>query len=559
MKRFSLFLFAFMLTFSLLAQTPKEKGLAAITKSVVQGQLEFLASDWTEGRAAGTRGEYMSGDYIASMFKVYGLEPYGDETFAGSGRRGFMSSGGGFRGMGMAARTKTYFQNISMVEYKPGAEQQFSVVTSGPGSESAVDFNFRTDFSVRPGNVGISVKAPLVFAGYGFTDEKNGYDDYKKLDIKGKIVVILSGYPGYRDEKSAAYKKFTPEDRRAQFMIERGKTTRAEKLGAVGIIQVRPGSDPTGDWSENQIYPVKGQFYEADVPMRSASEYRMTLPEDTLSGSIPVFTVTNRVITHIMANSGLDFATFEKNAAEKILPASVVLTGKSVAFKTSVESRIVKVRNVLGYLEGEKKDEIIVIGGHYDHMGKIDGWVWNGADDNASGTVGVMTLAKAFTSTGKKPQKSVLFAAWTAEEKGLLGSEYFVSKFPKDKKVVLDLNYDMIARNATNDTIGNKADIMYTETYKGIREITEKNLAEYKIDLNLTYKKPGGGSDNVPFGNAGIPVFYFMAAMHPDYHQPSDEVAKVNWDKMTNIIRIGFLNAWEFANSDEYLKPTQEK
>ncbi len=558
MKPVFLVLFCIVCSISLLAQPPKEKGLAAITKSAVQGQLEFLASDWTEGRAAGTKGEYMAADYIASMFKVYGLEPYGDETFGGMGRRGFSSGGGsGFRGMG--TRAKTYFQNINMVEYKPGPVQKFSVITSSTGSESSVDFNFRTDFSVRPGNVGISVKAPLVFVGYGFTDEKNGYDDYKKLDVKGKIVLMLSGYPGYRDENSAAYKKFTPEDRRAQFAIERGKTTKAEKLGAVGIIQIRPGSDPSAEWSDNQIYPVKGTFYEADVPMKSPYEGRMALPEDTLSGSIPVFTVTSRVINHIMTGSGIDFAAYEKNVAEKMIPASMILPGKSVSFQTTVESRIVKVRNVLGYLEGEKKDEIMVIGGHYDHMGKTDGWVCNGADDNASGTVGVMTLAKAFTSTGKKPQKSIVFAAWTAEEKGLLGSEYFVKKFPKDKKVVLDLNYDMIARNVATDSLGNMADMMYTETYKGIKEATEKNMADYKINLKLSYKKPGGGSDNVPFGEAGVPVFYFMAAMHPDYHQPSDEVSKVNWDKMTNIIRIGFLNAWDFANGDEYLKPEPEK
>ena len=558
MRKITSFFVFVLITINILGQSPKEKGLAAITKSAVQGQLEFLASDWTEGRGAGTKGEYLAADYIASMFKVYGLEPFGDESFGSFGRRGFMSMGSsGFRGM--PARTKTYFQNISMIEYKPGEEQLFSVITGGPGSESSVDFNFRTDFSVRPGNVGISVKAPLVFAGYGFTDEKNGYDDYKKLDVKGKIVVILSGYPGYRDEKSPAYKKFTPEDRRAQYMMERMKTEKAEKLGAIGMIQVRPGNDPTGDWSENQIYPVKGQFYEADAPLRSANEYRMTLPEDTLTGSIPVFTVTNRVINHIMANTGIDFAAFEKSAAEKMLPASAILPGKSIAFKSTVDSRVVKVRNVLGYIEGEKKDEYFVIGGHYDHMGKADGWIWNGADDNASGTVGVMTIAKAFMATGKKPEKSIIFAAWTAEEKGLLGSEYFVKKFPKDKKIALNLNYDMIARNATNDSTGTMADMMYTQNYKGIKDVTEKHVAEYKIDLKLNYKRPGGGSDNVAFGEAGVPVFYFMAAMHPDYHQPSDEVSKVNWDKMTNIIKIGFLNSWEFANSDEYLKPSQEK
>lgn len=555
MKRnYPILVFA-ILAIKLSAQSPKEKGLEAITKSAVQAQLEFLASDWTEGRATGTRGEYISGDYIASLFKLYGLEPFGDETFTRSGRMGFMPPEGRFRSMG--TREKTYFQNINMIEFKAGDEQKFSVITSGPGSESSVDFNFRTDFSVRPGNVGISVKAPLVFAGYGFTDEKNGYDDYKNLDVKGKIIIILSGYPGYRDENSPAHKKFTPEDRRAQFMMERNKTNRAEKMGAAGIIQVRPGSDPSIDWSDNRIYPVKNQFYEGDSPLTSFNDSRMALQEDTLSGSIPIFTVTGRVVNHIIANSGIDFETFEKNAAQKMVPSSKVLSGKSVAFKTTVDSRIIKTRNVLGFIEGENKDEIIVIGAHYDHLGKVDGWTWNGADDNASGTVGVMTIAKAFIASGKKPEKSILFAAWTGEEKGLLGSNYFVNKLPENKKVVINLNYDMISRNEANDTLGNKALLMYSENYQDIRTVTEKNLAENKINLDLSYQASKvfrGVSDHASFSAAGIPVFYFEAAMHPDYHQPSDEISKINWDKMIDIIKLGFLDTWEFANTNEYLK-----
>ena len=122
-------------------------------------------------------------------------------------------------------------------------------------------------------------------------------------------------------------------------------------------------------------------------------------------------------------------------------------------------------------------------------------------------------------------------------------------------------NFDMISRNAVNDTLGNKAQMLYTEDYKGIRTITEKNLKENKINLDLSYmasKVPGGGSDHASFSSAGIPVFYFEAAMHTDYHQPSDEINKINWDKMIEIIKIGFLNSWEFANSDEFLKSTSE-
>ena len=244
--------------------------------------------------------------------------------------------------------------------------------------------------------------------------------------------------------------------------------------------------------------------------------------------------------------------------AQTLQPASKELTGKTVAFHTSVNSKVVKARNVVGYIEGEKKDEFIVVGGHYDHLGKWDGYIWNGADDNGSGTVGVMTIAKAFAATGKKPEKSVIFAAWTGEEKGLFGSKFFVQQAMKKKmNIVLNLNYDMIARDVEGDELKNKADMSYTKAYPGIEEQTKKNLADYKINLDMSYRaseKPSGGSDHAPFAAEGIPIFYFMAAMHPDYHQPSDELSKINWEKMTNIIRIGFLNTWDFANDEKYLQ-----
>lgn len=562
MKKLHIIVLIVFFATSLFAQSPRELGLNAITKSAVKGQLEFLASDWTEGRATGTRGEYMAADYIASIFQIYGIQPYGDENFPRTGRMGMPPRPRDLGPGMMPERTKTYFQNINMIEYKPGEEQDFAVISKSIWGESSVDFKYRTDFSVRTGNVGLSANAPVVFAGYGFTDEKKGYDDYNKLDVKGKIVLILSGFPGYKDQNSEAYKKFKPEGRFAEFSIERGKTAIAGKLGAIAVIQVRPGDDPAAEWAANQIYPVKGRFYEADVPMRSFNDTRMTLQEDTLSGNIPVFSVTKRVINQIIEGTGVDFDAFEKSVQEKMVPMSKVLPGKSVSFRNTVESKIIKVRNVLGTIEGEKKNEIIVIGAHYDHLGKIDGWVWNGADDNASGTVGIMTIAKAFAASGKKPEKTLVFAAWTGEEKGLLGSEYFVSKIPKENNVILNLNYDMISRNEETDTLGNRATMNYTEAYQGIKDLTMKNLSDYKINLNLSYrasKVPGGGSDHSSFSAVGIPIFYFEAAMHSDYHQPSDEVSKVNWDKMTNIIRLGFLDIWEFANGDQYLEKTPEK
>ena len=555
MKKIAVLLFLFLVTTSLFAQEEEKLGLDAITLDAIKGQMNFLASDWTEGRGVGTKGAYMAADYIASVLQVYGVQPYGDEVYSQPSRQERMA---GVR----PTVSKSYYQNFSLLQYEPGDEQTFSVVSSKPGSESSVDFVYRSDFSVNTGTVGQSAQAGLVFAGYGFTDEEEGYDDLAKVDIEGKIAVILRGYPGHQDSASVGFEKFTPDGRWAVYRLERDKMSRLADAGAIAVIQIYPGADPTVSWAQNRIYPVKGAYYESDEPLSSYYNTRMALPGKELGGNIPTFTVTPRVANTIISGTGIDFEAFEEEVASSLKPQSQNLSGKSVAFKTTVNSKIVKARNVVGVIEGEKKDEFIVVGGHYDHLGKHDGWIWNGADDNASGTVGVMSIAKAFMATGKKPERSIIFAAWTGEEKGLYGSRYFVEQAKeKDMNVVLNLNYDMISRDTEQDTAKNMAGMVYTKANYNIEETTKKFVDEYDINLDISYsasERPGGGSDHAPFAAEGIPVFYYMAAMHPDYHQPSDELEKLNWDKMLNIIKIGFLSTWEFANSDEWMRTKVE-
>lgn len=555
MKKISVMIFLICSGLVLFAQTEEKKGLDAITMDAVKGQLEFLASDWTEGRAVGTKGAYMAADYIASMLQTYGVKPFGDEEFSRPSRAEMMAGA-------RPAATKTFYQNFSLIQYEPGAEQKLSVVTSKPGSESSIDFVYQTDFTVNTGTVGKSAQAGLVFVGYAFKDEEKGYDDLKKVNLEGKIAVVVTGFPGHRDSSSVGFEKFALVGRYAAMRMERDKVSRLAEAGAIAVIQISPDDDPTLAWSQNQIYPVKGNYYEADQALGSYYNTRMAMPGKELGNNLPSFTVTPRATAEILSGTGIDLEAFEENAAKNPQAQIQDMTGKSVAFKTSVNSEIVKARNVVGVIEGENKDEYVVVGGHYDHLGKYDGWIWNGADDNASGTVGVMTIAKAVAATGKKPKRSIVFAAWTGEEKGLYGSKYFVDQArEKNMNVVLNLNYDMIARDTERDSAKNQAGMTYTKANHNIEETTRKYVDEYGINLDLSYKpaeKPGGGSDHAPFASQGIPIFYFMAAMHPDYHQPSDELSKVNWDKMLDIIKIGFLDTWNFANTDDWLKTKVE-
>ena len=196
------------------SQDAKDMGLEAITKQAVQGQLEFLASDWTEGRHTGRPGAYMAADYIASLFKVYGLEPGGDTKWNYPSRAERMT---GKR----PVEYRSYFQSFDLIEYKPGKDHQFSLINTSEEGTRAINLAYLTDFSVRTSDVAMDIEMPVVFAGYGFSDEKSGYDDFKGVDVEGKVILILSGFPGQNDTTSKAYKAFKPADRSSSRCIWR--------------------------------------------------------------------------------------------------------------------------------------------------------------------------------------------------------------------------------------------------------------------------------------------------------------------------------------------------
>jgi len=524
------------------AQDARQMGYEAITHSAVKGQLEFLSSDWTEGRLTGTHGAYMAGDYIASMFKVYGLETGGDFTRTNVSRADRMA---GKR----PKRYRSYFQKFNLVEYKAGDRQELAIVTETKSGSSALKLEYETDFSVRTSDIAVKIEAPVVFAGYGLDDEKTGYNDYKGIDVEGKVVVMLNGYPGYRDTTSAGYKEFGGY---SWWSLYRKKSAAATKHGAAAIISLTSEGDNNMRWIKNSPMRFNQPDYEGDEP-RAYIETRMTFPGDTLEMDPVVIYLSKRAQTELLKGSGIDIAEFEKEVANSLKPASEELEDKLIELETTVESRIIQARNVIGVIPGKDTSEIIVVGGHYDHMGKHDGYIWNGADDNASGTVGVMTIAKAFAATGEKPEKTMVFAAWTGEERGLLGSYYFADHPYNDARMALNLNYDMISRDGLNDTLGVECSLTYTKRHEIIGELTKKHIEEYDLGLKVDYRaydRPRGGSDHTPFAAKDVPVMYFMAGFHPDYHTPADHVELVNWDKMVDIIRVGFLNTWELANTD---------
>lgn len=554
MKKYSMLLLLICLfidpTASFAQSDPVKKGLDLITNQSVKGQLDFLASDWMEGRNTGTKGIAMAADYITSMFSVYGLKPY----------RAMPTGIPGYVRIQPQIGEQGYFQDFMMLKTLPSKDHQLSLVTANGKNSFTQTFNYETDFSFggryNPTIGGMSGEAGLVFVGYGFVDEKNGYDDYKGLDVKGKILVRLRGFPGQKDTNSVAYKKFRPKSDNRYFFYsyETNKNKAAMEKGAIAVIELNTTNAPSSFGTPKNVFRFYSGDLEFDEYPAELYNNNFALMNDSLDKVIPYFSVSKRLSNELTKNTGIDIGDFEKTVAEKMKPASVELANKTIRFTIKNQPpETYRGRNVLGIIEGENKNQILVIGAHYDHKGKYNGFVWNGADDNASGTVAVMTIARACMATGVKPKRTIVFAAWDGEEEGLLGSRYFVRN-PIKSDIFANINFDMISRDSEKDSLGVICNLTYTKAYDVLKSSTEKDLADYKIAIKMTYtpeENPSGGSDYNYFAEKKIPVMAYMAAMHKDYHRPGDKPYKVNLTKMTNVIRIGFLNTWKLANIEK--------
>ncbi|MFN8208294.1 MAG: M20/M25/M40 family metallo-hydrolase [Bacteroidales bacterium] len=530
----------------------RERGLRVINQDLIKGQLGFLSSDWTLGRGTGSEGEYMAGDYLASLFRIYGIKPGGDMPQLRS--TGRMQRNPGPR----VTPERSYFQEFNLVEYTPGEQQEFSIIQESKTGSSRQNFQYRTDFSVDVSDIGVDLTSSLVFVGYGLAMDSLQYNDFKGLDLKGKTIIRISGYPGVRDSASAAFKKFQPRDRAATQALNEAKSNSARQSGAVAVIEITPGIDPSASWASNVPFRFNTATYEGDKDPSQVYRQRMQEPGDSISAALPRIILSPRALKALLDGTGIDVKAFESAVSKTLKPASREIAGKKIQLVTSVKTRLVRTRNVIGIIEGEDTSKIIVAGGHYDHLGTRDGYIYNGADDNASGTVGVLSIARAFAASGIKPKYTMVFACWTAEEKGLIGSEHFVNKtYRPEEKILLNLNYDMISRNDDNDSLKNRCSMVYTKPFKVLEDLTRENVKSNKLNLEVSFRpadKPRGGSDHTPFAEKGIPVMYFMAGFPEEYHTPYDHIEKVDIDKIVRITRLGYLNLFDIATGKVVLK-----
>ncbi len=254
-------------------------------------------------------------------------------------------------------------------------------------------------------------------------------------------------------------------------------------------------------------------------------------------------------------------------------PYSFEVRDVNISVETTVFHKKIQSRNVLAYLAGSQptsQEEIVIVGAHFDHIGVQEGKIYNGADDDASGIAGLLEIAQAFALSPQKPKRSILFAAWNAEEPGLLGSFYYVNEpnFPM-KKTVAMFQMDMIGRNeevldpsdsrfqnlekqsAEQNT--NSVNVLGYSRSQQLRQLVSKVNRRIGLDLKFRYDNHPLNllrrSDHWPFLNKGVPTLFFHTGLHPDYHQPSDTPDKINYDKLEKIVRLVFLCTWRTTNT----------
>ena len=241
----------------------------------------------------------------------------------------------------------------------------------------------------------------------------------------------------------------------------------------------------------------------------------------------------------------------QKKGRLEVHPDSIVKLKQEVHQKLSM-------RNVLGMIPGKNTKEYVIVGAHFDHLGidpALDGdQIYNGADDNASGVSAVLQIARAFLASGQQPERNVIFAFWDGEEKGLLGSKYFVQTCPFLSQIKGYLNFDMIGRN-NKPQQPKQVVYFYTAAHPVFGDWLKEDIRKYGLQLEPDYRaweNPIGGSDNGSFAKVGIPIIWYHTDGHPDYHQPSDHADRLNWDKIVEITKASFLNMWKMANEKSF-------
>ncbi|HEX4170711.1 MAG TPA: M28 family peptidase [Bryobacteraceae bacterium] len=502
---------------------PESTGYALIQQNDLKANLAFIASDALQGRMSLQPGDDAAAHWVASEFQKAGLHPACDNSF---------------------------LQPVPLIEYHPDRAHSY-VSLRRRGSET--QWKFPDAYGTFPRDV--DVTGDVVFAGFGITAPELHYDDYASLDVQGKIVLLFDHEPQENDPKSI----FNGTGN-TRYATTRVKVLNAQAHGAVGVLIV---AEPNRKHPSNQ---------ERVARIGGTTTRAIALPSQALADDelhIPSATISDTIAKELFASAAAAPSDLQTSIDRDLKPQSRPLpdTRVSIHFR-NLATREATANNAVGLLEGSDptlRSETILISAHHDHDGMSLDQIWHGADDNGSGTVGVVELAHAFAANPTKPKRSLLFVVFAAEERGLLGSFYMAAHPLRPLATTRAMiNFDMIGRDesSSNQTQGlidipadttNRLNLIgatyspdYNQTVQRENRLVGLTL-DYRFDhesaLNVFFR-----SDQFPFVLHNVPAFWWFTGFHPDYHHVTDTADKIDYRKMTKILQLAYLSAWQFAD-----------
>ena len=503
------------------AQDPAAPFAQTIRGEDLRRHVSVLAADSLEGRYTGSPGERKAARYLTEQFQKLGLKPAGTDG--------------------------TWFQDIGLVTRTWNGLPY--LVVDGQKRD------FLEDFYVAPGAFAFpkEEKLEVVFAGYAIDDEK--YSDFRNLSVKNKLVFFLPGEPKAYDGRYTVTGTTKPSVwSDARLGLRRKMETLLEK-GARGVVTLltMPNADAVRYFDRLRLYTGR-----AGLSFLNDQNPTKRLPNFQLKSSLAkaLFNLSDEKLADLQAG--------------RIVPGSLTAT---IAVKAETITTPLPARNLAALLEGtDKKTEVLVVSAHYDHIGVApDGQVYNGANDNGSGTALVLEQAEAFAEAarqGYRPRRSILFLLVTAEEKGLLGSQYYAEHpLVPLANTVADLNTDMVGR-ADRQHEG-KPDYIYVigadKLSSELHAINEEANKKVGLELDYTYNRPDDPnrfyyrSDHYNFAKNGIPSIFYFNGTHADYHQVGDDVEKMNFTAAERAAKLVFYTAWELANREKRIAVDSNK
>ena len=517
-----------------------------ITASDLAAHLYVFASDYFEGRETGTRGQKLAATYLAGQYRKLGLEPkgtaqpsdlYSPEAYF----QPFTLTSSQVQRATLSAAVDG--ENVFRSTYTPDAQDDLAFLAAG-----------------RPENA----EGGVLFAGYGITERD--FDELAAavdagLDATGKWVLLFDGEPLDRDGRSLLTDDGTPTDNLDRWYTKFVRFYRSGIGSPVGFLIVSDAS------------PLQQLSFRDQAAARAEEVGNLALIENAPKASQfpPVFHISTKAANALLRTSGRTVSELQRAIHSSLTPIVFDVAGATVQSTARVGPREVSTENVLAYVEGsDLKDEVVVISSHYDHLGMNpaapgDDGIYNGADDDGSGTVTTLELAEAFMTAkrdGVGPRRSVLFLNFTGEEKGLLGSEYYADHepvIPLDATVT-NLNIDMIGRHDPEHA--GDEDYIYVIGSRVVSEDLDRistranDLIESGLELDHLYNTPDdpnryfARSDHWNFGKHRVPFIFYFDGGHAQYHGVDDEADRIDYDQMARVGRLIFATAWQVANQD---------